>query len=371
MRDKAATHVMPDVPCGWIIVIPGLGLAGIVASLFYVSQIPGGSRWTVFGTALAIAGASSFTGGIVGFLFGIPRTVPVANGSADSTRYQGNTNLEQVSDWLSKIIVGVGLVQLGRLLPALGRLAQSLNVPLGGQPSSASFGLALISAYALLGFLFLYLWSRERLPRELHVAETVDRELDAQESTRLRALMLVSRQLDALKGGVPPSQEELNQAVVAVPGSTRLLLFTEAERIRAANWQDPDRKGQMELAIPVFRALIAADAAGRYHRIRGSLGWALKDKRDPDWEAAFGELNMAIEIRDRQHLTGWKMYEATRALCAIHILSGLAPGNPRQDRLRQAVRHDLAAASHDRYAARMLSENAEIQSWESLERVPV
>jgi len=75
--------------------------------------------------------------------------------------------LEQVSDWLTKIIVGVGLVQIGHIVPALSKLAESMKAPLGGQPSSAAFGLGLAITEALLGFFYFYFWSRELLPLEL------------------------------------------------------------------------------------------------------------------------------------------------------------------------------------------------------------
>ena len=103
----------------------------------------------------------------MGFLFGIPRTVQSSTPSVGTTQYQGNTNLEQVSDWLTKIIVGVSLVEIGRIIPALAKLAEILKAPLGGQPSSAAFGVGVVIACALTGFFFIYLWTREIFVREL------------------------------------------------------------------------------------------------------------------------------------------------------------------------------------------------------------
>jgi hypothetical protein len=84
-----------------------------------------------FATAV-IAGSCSFLGGgLVGFLFGIPRSA--SSGQATPTgEYQANSNLVEVSDWLTKIIVGVGLVQIGRVVPGLSKLAASMKAPLGG-----------------------------------------------------------------------------------------------------------------------------------------------------------------------------------------------------------------------------------------------
>ena len=129
---------------------------------------PPGMVGAPFDRSGVVTGSSAFLiGGLVGFLFGIPRTVQSSTPSTGDTQYQGNTNLEQVSDWLTKIIVGVSLVEIGRVMPALAKLAAILKVPLGGQPSSAAFGLGVVIASALTGFFFFYLWTREEFWLEL------------------------------------------------------------------------------------------------------------------------------------------------------------------------------------------------------------
>lgn len=112
-------------------------------------------------------------GFVVGFLFGIPRVLQ-AEGSrkpgAEGTNYEQrvNTNLEQISDWLTKIIVGLGLVEL-RVVPshlqkAAQWMAQSFVAPVaaGAAPSEAatSFAGALIIFFTVLGFLGGYLTTR-------------------------------------------------------------------------------------------------------------------------------------------------------------------------------------------------------------------
>ena len=144
-------------------------------------ETPSGVRWSVFGTALIIASAAYFTGGIVGFLFGVPRTVQGSAPFKRGTQYRANTNLEQVSDWLTKIIVGIGLVQVGHIVPALSKLADSMKAPLGGQASSAAFGLGLTISYALLGFFYFYFWSRSLFKRELGIDDTPRQQNDAEE----------------------------------------------------------------------------------------------------------------------------------------------------------------------------------------------
>jgi hypothetical protein len=176
LSEAVATSLPKLFLYNWLWSMPILGVLGVGAILVYTSQLPSGVRWSAFGTALVIGSSAYFTGGIVGFLFGIPRsaqgstsskTVQDSALSKKAREYQSNTNLEQVSDWLTKIIVGVGLVQIGHIVPALSKLAESMRAPLGGLPSSASFGLGLVISYVLLGFFYFYLWARELFANEL------------------------------------------------------------------------------------------------------------------------------------------------------------------------------------------------------------
>lgn len=85
--------------------------------MLYAIRLPGWVQVAAFGLLLALA--SVMVGVLVGFLFGIPRALQNAGtGGAEAGwgRYSTNTNLEQISDWLTKILVGVGLVELARAI---------------------------------------------------------------------------------------------------------------------------------------------------------------------------------------------------------------------------------------------------------------
>ena len=90
---QAAANVKPRP--GWVYSIPALGGLGVLVTLVYVSQVGGGKRWSVFGTAVAIAGAAALVGGVVGFLFGIPLTSKQRTAAANGSQYETNTNLER------------------------------------------------------------------------------------------------------------------------------------------------------------------------------------------------------------------------------------------------------------------------------------
>ena len=96
----------------------------------------------ILGVGGMVAGAAFLGGVLVGILFGIPRTLQTDEPPGDSLSsrthvgYRVNTNLEQISDWLTKILVGIGLVQLPDIALAVGRLADAIADAMGGSSGS-------------------------------------------------------------------------------------------------------------------------------------------------------------------------------------------------------------------------------------------
>jgi hypothetical protein len=140
--------------------------------------------------------ASVVAGGAAGFLFGIPKsgmvgkgegatspappssaaavsgagaagaTTPTPAGSAASsdaaTRARPNTNLEEVSDWLTKIIVGLTLVNFTEVRQEVSAICQNAAAAMRPHPTAAdvSAATALVVGFAMLGFLAVYLYMR-------------------------------------------------------------------------------------------------------------------------------------------------------------------------------------------------------------------
>jgi hypothetical protein len=121
--------------------------------------------WSVFALSTLIGACAFALGALLGFLFGIPQYFAASGAHGDSSKatYQPNTNLTQVSDWLTKIIIGVGLVQFGQLTDTIGRLGDSLEPSLGGSSTGKAFGIALVVGFFVIGFLVGYLYTRLRL----------------------------------------------------------------------------------------------------------------------------------------------------------------------------------------------------------------
>lgn len=219
--------------------------------------------------------------------------------SALSTRV--NTNLEQISDWLTKILVGVGLVQLGSIIDSVSRLADYVGAPLGDAAAGPAFALSVLVYFFVVGFLLAYLWTRLNLTGAFARAEAsamrsylddrldtmakdvderivgVKNEVEDQKRRDVEALSLVERQLDPQAPGV--NATELDGAVAAASPAVKIQVFLRAREQRASSWrQDLPR---VERTIPVFEALIASDSEHRFHPHFAQLAFALKDSRPP------------------------------------------------------------------------------------------
>ncbi len=70
-----------------------------------------------------------------------------------------NTNLEEISDWLTKIIVGVSLVELNKAQMKLQQIAGFIAESFGG-PGQVSFAYGLMVYFSVAGFLGSYLLTR-------------------------------------------------------------------------------------------------------------------------------------------------------------------------------------------------------------------
>jgi hypothetical protein len=201
--------------------------AGITALAIYAwGAAENQSR--LFGTSLLIAAACVAVGGLLGFLFGIPRTLteqasPRAEGAdtksadlaeadVDATRYAVNTNLEQISDWLTKILVGVSLTQLWNLPAFFTELSTKVSAALGVDSEAEALSASLLVYFLVCGFLAGYLLTR------VYLAGAFSR-ADRQWQRRLQRLINVDFQTESLS---PLAKKWLNE-VLAADSQNRLL----------------------------------------------------------------------------------------------------------------------------------------------------
>ncbi len=155
--------------------------AVILASLGFWAVSSLGGALELWGAACMAAGA------IIGFLFGLPRTVQRRRGSVKDARDAGgatapqegeqdyaqlvNTNLEELSDWLTKILVGLGLTQLERVPSKLQAAAAYIASGMKDPATAAVGASAMIVYFSILGFLSGYLLMRLAAAPALRAAD--------------------------------------------------------------------------------------------------------------------------------------------------------------------------------------------------------
>jgi predicted PurR-regulated permease PerM len=157
-----------DEKLGWGICVSPLVIPIAVLTYAAADHLnPGTNFGSVTAVGFAAGAAALISGVFVGFLFGLPQTLAQ---SKPTGLLRTNTSLDQITDWLTKILVGLGLVQLGKIGHGVSKLSSSLAPGLGGATGAKAFGTALLVYGAASGFLLGYLWARIVLSKRFNAA---------------------------------------------------------------------------------------------------------------------------------------------------------------------------------------------------------
>jgi hypothetical protein len=200
-------------------------LSGIAV---YIEKGPAaGTRVLVL--SLLLAAASTVSGWLLGLLFGVPRTLargqiasaaprPNESGATQPDQPQArpsatsrvNTNLEDISDWLTKTIVGVGLTQLFAMPAYVWKVAGEMNTHgFGWDPYGRLLALGLFFYFAPGGFWLGYVGTRTILTKLFDLIETPTSEIvtlakDEENGKRLRQFIWPN-------GAKEPNEENLQK----------------------------------------------------------------------------------------------------------------------------------------------------------------
>lgn len=166
LKMKHAIHLLPL----------SLIVTGIITC--FLSATISLTYWDFLGLIIIVALASLITGAVLGFIFGIPRLNrdynPGENYGRD-TKYNPNTNLEDVSDWLTKIILGVTLTQLGKIPGYLQSIADYILVNADCENLNCDFArpimIAVLIYFFVAGFISGYFYTRLYLPSLFSIME--------------------------------------------------------------------------------------------------------------------------------------------------------------------------------------------------------
>lgn len=161
----------------------GSTLTLCIVTGFFATSIYGLSNGGVqqLSSAAMLGGACLCLGGLLGFLFAIPRYLvqdassrASPNSESFGIRYDPNDNLVQISDWLTKILVGVGLTQITKVPEFLERFGEYFGQSLGDSGKSVSITILIL--FSISGFLFGYIWTRIFFAGELYLADEKNKE---------------------------------------------------------------------------------------------------------------------------------------------------------------------------------------------------
>jgi hypothetical protein len=376
-----------------------LAIAGVIGIVVF--SLRAGS-WhdsvSVATVAIMIGGASLVVGGLLGFLFGIPRA-PHINAEIDETSttagtvksaavsttgggnpYRANTNLEEISDWLTKILVGVGLTQIAQLPGVVKNASEGLRPALGSGVDDVAggiFGVAASIYFLICGFLLSYLWTRVYLPRAFRwsdafaaLTKEVDR-LSRQAELDQQALEAINRQLDPTTPLSQNSEAELTAALKEAGRDVKKLAFFQASNLRENNAGPDGNATLVAKTIPVWRALIALDGERKYYRNHYELAMALALSDPPNWAGAEQSMSSAIKVRDTVGADGWRIMELNRARFVIQQDEGFRAGRASSPEQRNRIERDLQAAQSETSLSSILSQSPELNRWRALNPIIV
>lgn len=210
-------------------------------------------------------------GHLFGFLFGIPRVLKggpatpqanasqggtnIANGSvAEATPYEVNTNLQDISDWLTKIIVGLGLVELSKLYTHLQTAAGFISTSLGGAGTEA-ISAGIIVYFTTLGFLGGYITTRLFLGAAFVRA---DRALTSAEKRDVENAIINVEDVDAR---LTPKTKAVAEKIAKIPWKsvkvTEVPIWAKAKLIT----------GEIREAVDAYSYLVRVDPTNILYRL--------------------------------------------------------------------------------------------------------
>lgn len=138
----------------WLALLTLAMLLGGTAWIWIYAFSTPGSHWSYVGVGMLTAMAALLTGFLLGFLLGVPKVVSSGQVHVSGSMFSPSTNLAEISDWLTKLLLGAGLVSLSHLGGPLGKLigdvAGGLQVPTS-HPSALQAA-KVIAGSVMIGF---------------------------------------------------------------------------------------------------------------------------------------------------------------------------------------------------------------------------
>lgn len=280
------------------------------AGAILVSVGSDGSPWQDGVLWILYMGAAAALAAIVGLVFGIPRARAEYN-AEQSERYSSNSNLEQISDWLTRLLVGAGLVELTSL-PGLVDDASSFFGENMSVSNARAFTAAALAYGTGLGFGAGYLWTRLRFRVLLEWSDRT-----AAEASKVKSIAAHLRVANQGGKGPRDSDAELVKIAESAVSSARGVTTPQAGIL----WADdhPENNTSLvqaltQLGIGVDLALSTDEALRRLQR--GGYALVITDlgRRENDAENPMAGLDLIRGMREQGFTTPVFVYAGSRAV---------------------------------------------------------
>lgn len=292
-------------------------LAAAVGSLVFAVAALVSSDGPHWGAALGVTGyllAGFASTSVVALIFAVPRIRTETTGDPSLVgRYASNSNLEQISDWLTKILVGAGLVQLTTLPRGLRALGDYLGDGLG-IANGSSLSVAATVYGVTTGFVFTYLWARLRLRVLLETSER-----DAERAARTVDQLVATLSAASDRETVPTSPKEIVRVASRAAAQARSLRAFDAVRARIL-WADdkPDgnlaeRRSLTALNVQIDLARSTAEAVAAIENAQYALVISDMGRTEDGHYVADAGLNLIAAIRGAEHPPPVLIYSGPRS----------------------------------------------------------
>jgi hypothetical protein len=189
-------------PSGWLFL--GASAFPIALALAAIGLYAASGGKSVAASALLVSAGAFAAGGALGFLFGVPHVVAAATSTTGEPVLRSSSHLEEIADWLTKILVGLGLVELGKIIASGTDFLDFLNPAFGGEgsgskDSSGAVALADVTFFAVTGFIALYYITRVFVtPALKQVEDDLSKKVESLKGELKETQQTVAREREAL-----------------------------------------------------------------------------------------------------------------------------------------------------------------------------
>lgn len=289
-----------------LLAIVGLLCALLTLTFMILSQFPG--RFGAVGLGGVILFAAAAAGGGLGFLFSVPRVLSTGEaGPKEAHRKEGeakekavrllesNTNLERISEWLTTMIVGVGLSQITSVREHMASFTTFLTRHHQSETLAAAGPFILIVGL-VGGFIFLYLYTRLYLSPLFLYVETLISKIGQEE---------VPTQEDRIRSLASDLAEKTNADIFRYIANVDAISLDQTMHVLSALLYEEngyttvldigeDLKDTVAAEMPRFWYIMAAANGQRHHQLQQVEG--AEAERDEAYGAVLKASQRAVKL---------------------------------------------------------------------------